>query len=450
MKNKWLTLAVLAAVIVLSSCASRGVPHFSSSSPSAITVTQASGTAEEYTGVTGNEAETAASRPIPSWISDKRVSVYRNGLNRCFTLSESGIYCVVREKNGTYVLYCDKQSDQFIKLCSRVDCPHSDESCDAYLDDSASVLGYYKGKLYYIKSGQMSKVTRGDGRESFERLPAELWRMDPDGRNKQLAGCCWDRNENITGYGSLTVTDGYIEGIFKKVGEDGNVEYSHRYTNLDHPGIFAETAGSIQFPAEGFSNGSVIGSDGEKIIIQYVDQNHDPGADREGIRLSLYAWDPAENRIAYIGDRPLLSGYFGAETAFIVEEGIVKQWDYRTETGTPLFDTGIRTRVSLSALPDCLAVWDTYEYQELSDGVIPEVVIRFYDWNYRPLGECGLSFDRELTRYGDYIFGETEDRILLVKDGSATRPDYYIEKSDFGSGNITLHEYNYPEMDLWE
>ena len=296
----------------------------------------------------------------------------------------------------------------------------------------------------------MRTIKTGDGRESYERIPAELWQMDQDGRNKQAVTFCWEKDENITGYGVLTFTDGYIEGMFKKVGENGTVEYSRRYTSLDHPGIFTETAGSKQLSFEDGSNGLVFGSDGEKIIIQYVDQNNDPESDNDGVHLKLYIWDPVENSIAYIGDRPFVSGYFAAETAFIVEEGVVKQWDYQTGTGTPLFDTGIRTKVSLSALPDCLAVCDIYEYQDLTDGVIPKVTIRFYDWDYAPLGECELSFDKEMIRYGDYIFGETEDRILLVKDGSATRPDYYIEKSAFGTGDIVLHEYHYPEMDLLE
>ena len=440
-------LAGFAVMMLLSSCASRDIPSFSSQSETIVTREAA---ATENTETIEIEAETAVSLPQSPWISDKRVSVYRNGLNPYFTLSESGIYCVAHEKSGSYALYCDKQSDQFVKLCSRVDCPHADETCDAYLDDSTPILGYYNGKLYYIKKGQFRTVTAGDGRESYERIPAELWQMDRDGRNKRSVTFCWEKDENITGYGGLRVTNGYMEGAFKKLGENGAVAYSRRYTSLDHPGIFTETAGSKQFPAEGYSNGSVFGSDGEKIIIQHADQNHDPGSDGGEMRLSLYTWDPAGNSIAYIGDRPFVSGYFAAETAFIAEEGVVKQWDYQTGTGTTLFDTGIRTKVSLTALPDCLAVCDTYEYQDLTDGAIPKVMIRFYDWDYNPLGECGLFFDKELIRYGDYIFGETEDRILLVKDGSATRPDYYIEKTDFGTGNITLHEYHYPEMDLLE
>lgn len=88
--------------------------------------------------------------------------------------------------------------------------------------------------------------------------------------------------------------------------------------------------------------------------------------------------------------------------------------------------------------------------QICKNDIISEIVIRFYDWDYEFLGECKLSFNKEQTRYGNYFFGETEDRLLIVKNGASFRPDYYIEKSDFGTGNIILHEYHYPEMDLLE
>ena len=109
----------------------------------------------------------------------------------------------------------------------------------------------------------------------------------------------------------------------------------------------------------------------------------------------------------------------------------------------------------MDVFPDCLVVSDTYLYKDLLNDMwkpedVKNATLRFYDWNYTFLGECQLSFDEERPQYGNYIFGETEDRILLVKDGFAKKPDYYIEKSDFVSGKITLHEYHYPETDSLE
>ena len=448
MKNKWLILAAFTMVMLMTSCSAPAVPSSSFQSEAA---TEQAITKEKNTETEGKmQTQTAVSLPQSPWVSDRRVSLYRNGLSESFTLSETGIYCFAREKTGTYVLYCDKQSDQFVKLCSRVDCQHSDETCDACLDVSVPVLGYYKEKLYYVRKGQFRTMTTGDGKVAYENLPAELWRMDKDGRNKEAVTFCWEKAENITGLGSLTYTNGYVEGRFKKLGEDGTVEYSRRYTSLDHPDIFLETAGSKQLPIEGGSNGPILNTDGSKIIIQDSNRKNNPELDDDKTYYSLYVWDPMENGITYIGDRPNESGFFGAETALFAENGIVTQWNYQTYTGTPLFDTGIKTKASVSAFPDCLAVYEIYEFGDLQAGEVPEVTLRFYDWNCKPLGECKLDFDREQVRYSNFFFGETEDRLLIVKNLAAAMPDYYIEKSDFGTGEITLHEYHYPEMDLLE
>lgn len=439
--RKRLVCFILILVPLLVSCTSWTIPSSSSEIESATTQRKTE---------PGTESPIIA-LPVSPVISDKRISVYRNGLSHCFTLSETGIYCVAYEKNGTFALYCDSQSDEFVKLCSRVDCPHSDETCDAYLDSSRPYLGYYKGKLYYIKPGRLQIKTSENGKKYYEKTPAELWQMDRDGRNKKGVTYCWEKEENVTGYGAVSFTNGIVEGRFRKVEDDGTVVYSRRYTSLDHPDIFTETAGSEQLPSvEENSNGSILGSDGDKIIIQDNSQKKNPNTDDGKTYLSLYTWDPVENSIDYIGDRPFMAGYFGTETAFVVEEGILKQWNYQTYTGTALFDTGIKTNLSLYTFPDCFALCDTYEYGMLEDGVIPEIVIRFYDWDYGFLGECKLSFSKEQTRYGNYFFGETEDRLLIVKNSASSRPDYYIEKSDLGRGEITLHEYRYPEMDVRE
>ncbi len=437
MKTKCLVFILLVSLL-LSSCGSIGASRPSEESHDII------------------ESETGRFLPVSPMISENRISVYRHHLNVYFTLSETGIYSITRNDNGTFAVYCDKHADQFVRVCSRPDCTHTDANCDAFLDDSSyPPLGYYKGKLYYIKRGQASIITTVGG-ESYGIAPAELWEMDTDGRNKRLVTTCWEEGENIIGYMGITYTNGYVDGVFVKVDENGTTEYVHRYTSLDHPGIFLETEASKQFsPGDFFSNGDILHSDGDTIIVQdsVIRLNPQKADNRE--YFSLYAWDPIENSLRYIGDRPYTQGYFGEKTAYIVEEGIVKQWNYQSYTDIALFDTGIKTSVSLDVFPDCLVVSDTYLYKDLLNDMwkpedVKNATLRFYDWNYTFLGECQLSFDKEQPQYGNYIFGETEDRILLVKDGFAKKPDYYIEKSDFVSGKITLHEYHYPETDSLE
>lgn len=60
----------------------------------------------------------------------------------------------------------------------------------------------------------------------------------------------------------------------------------------------------------------------------------------------------------------------------------------------------------------------------------------------------GFPCDR-LPSMDALIGGETKDRILLYTtgDGSNTLPEYYIEKSDFGTGTIRLHRFQFPDLD---
>ena len=68
--------------------------------------------------------------------------------------------------------------------------------------------------------------------------------------------------------------------------------------------------------------------------------------------------------------------------------------------------------------------------------------LQFYDWNFKSLGEIRLDYKKTID-WTVVICGETENRILLYADMSRL-PRYYIDKSEFGTGNITLHEFKLP------
>ena len=114
-------------------------------------------------------------------------------------------------------------------------------AADAFLDDSSiPSLGYYKGKLYYMKRGQASIITTVGG-ESYGIDPAELWEMDTDGRNKRLVTTCWEEGEIITGYMGITYTNGYVDGKWDDMTvlnatslEDGDITLQGLPGGTDH------------------------------------------------------------------------------------------------------------------------------------------------------------------------------------------------------------------------
>lgn len=373
-------------------------------------------------------------------ISKERVSQWRIGIDSTrFTLSETGIYTVCREKTGFYVLYCDLHSDTFVKLCGRPDCPHNNSDCDANLGfDFTPPLGYYQEALYYIRPQTMI---------ADDLAPPALMRMDKDGRNKrELTYCCPKEETDLNGLGGFQFAQGYVEGNFSKVNERGEVEIHYRYTSLESPDVFRENALISGLPGDQPVYRNIYASDGEGIICQ-EDPFH---LKHEEPMQKIYSWDPVSDSLREIGEIPAAPGVFNRHTGYYFENGYAMQWDYEKKTGIPLFDTGIKENALLVPFPDCIAVYDYHGFlsEKPSDGVT--VSFRFFDWNYAFLGECQLKIAEPQTFYGNHIFGETEDRILIIKNPITALPDYYINKSDFGSGEIVLNEYHYPEMDLLE
>lgn len=384
-------------------------------------------------------------------ISKERVSRWRTCLNLNFTLSETGIYTTVSEKSGDYILYCDLQSDTFVKLCGRPDCLHTDVNCDAYLGEYevASPIGYYQGALYYIRG---ITYEMEEGGKSFKPVPATLMKMDKDGRNKtELVYCYREEEKDISTTGDFKFTHGYVEGNFGKVNSQGEVVINRRYTSLETPDYFADCP-TINDLAENNKtvNSAVFSGYGEDILctkdlMQYMYDD----LSLEPLR-KMYCWDPAGETLKEIGEIPYIFGTYSRQTGYYYENGYAMQWDYEKKEGIPLFDTGIKGQGQFLAFPDCIAVYECHDEltEPPTDGLA--VTIRFFDWNYALLDECQFVIEEALSFYGNHIFGETDNRILIIKNGMGSLPDYYIEKSDFGTGNITLHEYHYPDMDLLE
>ena len=373
-------------------------------------------------------------------ISQERVSQWRIGINSTFfTLSETGIYTVCREKTGYYVLYCDLHSDTFVKLCGRPDCPHNNSDCDANIGiDFTPPLGYYQGALYYIRPLTLI---------ADDLVPPTLMQMDKDGRNKRELVYCYSEDEtDLNGLGGFQFAQGYVEGNFNKVNKRGELEIHYRYTSLKSPDIFRENSLISGQLGEQPVYRNIYASDGEGILCQ-EDPFH---LNYEEPLQKIYSWDPVSDSLQEVGEIPTIAGVFNRHTGYYYENGYAMQWDHEKKTGVPLFDTGLKDNAQIVPFPDCIVVYESFGLmpERPSEGVT--VKMRFFDWNYAFLGECQLRIKESLIYYGDHIFGETEDRILIVKNPDNALPDYFIKKSDFGKEEITLHEYHYPEMDLLE
>ena len=147
-----------------------------------------------------------------------------------------------------------------------------------------------------------------------------------------------------------------------------------------------------------------------------------------------------------------MTGYQTLDGVVYVKDGIVSRWDYQKKQSEKLFETDYTDADVLFGFPDCMMIVNQFSQKKQEDVYhIREV---FYDWDYRYLGECTIDLNPdEVIQLPDgrvwayTLFGETEERILFCKHWhvNVSVPAYYIEKSDFGTGEIRLHEYHFPE-----
>ena len=440
---KKLLLLLLILTVCCSACQSASVSKETSTEGKAST--EISSPVENKTAP---ESSTAPASPFP--VSEKRLSSKRFG-ESSVTQSLSGLYTLAQigfssatagqgsefQSFGSFALYCEKDSDYFSFLCGRPDCMHKDESCDAYLGKTIGPLGFYKDSLYYI--------TQADALGA--NMPC-LWKMDLDGRNKQVVTPLYSEDEQrqTVGIGFITFTDGFMQLCLRKLAENGDIISITRYCSLDKPSLPIDTAAELRHPQIG--NGLIVSSDGEAILVKdFLDA--EPSKDEDGTYMDdfLYAWNPHSNELAAIGERKNNSpGYYDKYSGAYMEDGVLMVWDYQTKSGKALFDTGLKGKHILYCYPDCFLV---SEYIMPEDDASDIVHVYCYNWDMEYLGKCTIKFENA-GWYSGVVMLETETRILFGDLTSDFLPLWYIEKSDFGKEEIPLHEYHYPEMELLE
>ena len=120
-----------------------------------------------------NSQETVSQEPAETSFD---ASLFRNQdsgpsfISGRFFLETDRCYYVLRDE---YIYYSAKETPDFHILCSRPDCNHNDENCNAYGD---MALGWFDGKLYCVS---VLSVPLED------RMRLGLVRMDEDGRNHE-------------------------------------------------------------------------------------------------------------------------------------------------------------------------------------------------------------------------------------------------------------------------
>ncbi len=361
----------------------------------------------------------AGNGPIP----DRRMGLARQGLWGIaggFDCTDSGYYILSGVWSGSgslsgtdsIVFYGDHGSDTLIMLCGRPDCSHDNEDCNAVFHAGQSIR-YNDAHLYVTWTPEFFKP--------------KVTRMDLDGSNQTVALDLAEQESDETGLqftGTPILYGDVLSVSAKKLDASGDDVYMNFYRKLNDP---ADRL--IRLPHDGG-----ILQDGDTYLLTY-----DGSVDR---------WDPDTNETEHLANVDGSSfGYFGAEEAWSIKDGVVYRLTYASGMETPVLDTGLRPtegeRIKLTCFPDHLAV--RYERLAADTGEVC-VTYYFYNWAFEALGEVTFGGD------DNYIIGETPERLIFccASPRSPSVPRYYVDKADFGTGHIEIREFNMPDVDWTE
>lgn len=312
--------------------------------------------------------------------------------------------------SGSAIFYADYGSDTVIKLCSRPDCTHDSFSCNAIFASLDSIT-VYDNMLYVLcDDGELSLFT--------------LYRMNLDGTDRAKVMDGMELAEIGFHQTSLcTVINGYL---VLTVGNGDS--YSTYYCKLDD----SEKKLRLSETSKVF-----LYSDGNQLLDLY------PKMDEDTLITTVYQWDPEtdqkEELFCNAGYTDGVTGVtrYCSDRCFMLCGGEVRTVAYDTGEQATLFDSGIENASDARYFPDVVVICEPNPSNK------KESKLHFFDWNGKDLGEIPLGFQYD--RIASVIVGETHERLLLSPTLSGI-PQYYINKSDFGTGKIELHKFEYPDL----
>ncbi len=102
-----------------------------------------------------------------------------------------------------------------------------------------------------------------------------------------------------------------------------------------------------------------------------------------------------------------------------------------------MVQTGLSGDYLLNVFPDCMVLASREEKENADKNLY------FYNWEYELIETVEIPFANTSKRCTErMVLTETADCLILT-GSSGFFPQYYINKSELGTGNATIHEFKY-------
>ena len=302
-----------------------------------------------------------------------------------------------------YLYYSEKGNTKYINLCNKPDCTHSSKDCNSYIGNSP-VIGYYDGKIYY-------------------KVWNNIYCMDMDGSNHKAVKTLYEGYDSNFGL----FHNGYYYYVITKSGGLGAI--GNDDNNLYRVKVDDNSKSEIVLTNDAILKMCLFMIDEDKIyIIANIPDNSK--------FVSLYSYSINSKSWSELTDS------FGGPGAFYINDDT--GYCYINNKGFYEIDIDTKQMKQMKALEFenegiCSALYyPDYIYlihytNEPFDFL--NQVLYIYDWDYNLIDS--VEFDKV---YGTGGFvGDVEGYIIFASNFNE-KPDYYIDKSEIGSGNLMFHK----------
>ena len=361
----------------------------------------------------------AGDSPVPA----RRVGVLRQGLiNTPYAVSSAGVYFMEKggDSKGNFILYADHGSDTLIRLCGRADCSHDTEDCNAYLF-RGSALSYYGGHLYGVS---------GSGSEE----ECKLVRMNPDGSDHvMILDLLEFAKEHDGDYVQGTVvSDGMLLfDVYHWVESEDNDPNSISYDGTLLQSYLFRLDGSMKEP-EAVNYSGMLLHDIPTGFLVWTPES------KNGTESGSYLdWNPDTNAAVYLCNHPGQPGWFDDKQVYYHIDGAIQRLDFATGKVEVMADTGLQGNYYLTAFPDCIVLTSRSEEAMDSDTVY------IYNWAFEAVDTIELNYSN--SGYSEELLIAETPKRLIFTDQYQGNPVYYIEKSELGTGDVQIHEFQYSQ-----
>jgi len=303
-----------------------------------------------------------------------------------------------------YLYYSEKGNTKYIRLCNKPDCNHNSMDCNAYISRSAIGIGYYDNKIYYA-------------------VWNNIYCMDMDGSNHKRVKTLYevyDSNFGFfhNGYFYYVITKG---GCLGAIGNDDNNLYRAKVDDDSKPEIVLTNDAILKISL------FMIDDDNIYIIANIPDNSK---------FVSLYSYSTISKSWSELSDA------FGGPSAYYIIDDT--GYCYINNKGFYEIDIDTKEMKQMKALEFenegiCSALYYLdyiylIHYTNEPFNFLNQILY-IYDWDYNLIDS--VEFDKV---YGTGGFVGDVDGYIIFTSNFDVKPEYYIDKSEIGTGNLMFHK----------